>query len=475
MLHPVTWRPQPWLSLPSARSRNLYDQSRSGQAPASTIFHPGPAPIPSASWTPSIATHVQDFVLPTVLQPVQNASKDDHTWSNATAGAGASLNSASPHTPAHGTSKLSRLPFFMSQVLRQESDALKTEQQSSKGKTGIVKSKSSPEVTPTGHLHSSTVGFDPRLAHHSSDLSQAAHFPRPSKQALDFTEHGLTVQLPQPVRVHIQSLRQPHAIEAALPYNPSGGITSRLPRVVAPASPELVRSALTSMKPTIVYAQYECDAGCRSRGICVHFSLLLGCRQAPDGLICPSCQIANVHRPYAAQRICPRHNKRTLTQFTPNLAEDYLSSAAQMQRAFEILERACSGTWEGVPTRVNKRAHDNTVGHGQDIHGIEDIEWQVDGGDSILPSIEASHQGTEHARKKQRVSADVEAKARKCSSDKENNLEEKSESVLPVNLGNCNDQVDNGRRTPRASTTMEDSIEAGATVDAELFSASPPP
>ncbi|KAK5092173.1 hypothetical protein LTR70_005828 [Exophiala xenobiotica] len=475
MLHPVTWRPQAWLPQPSARPRNLYGQSRPGQAPASSISRPDRPPIASGSWTPSVAAHVHDFVPPAALQPVQSASKADHTWSNATAGAGASLNSASPHTPAHGTSNLFRLPFFMSQVLKRESDAVNCGQQGSKGKTGVVKSEGSPEVNPIGHLQLSTIGPGPRPGHNSSGLSQAAHFPGPSKQALVFKEQGLAILPPQPLRVHIQSLRQPYAIEAALPYNLSEGIVSRLPKVVMPATPELVRSALTSMKPTIVYAQYECDAGCRSRGICVHFSFLLGCRQAPDGLICPPCQIANVHRPYAAQRICPRHNKRTLTQFTPNLTEDYLPSAAQTQRAFEILERACNGSWEGVPTRINKRAHDDTVGHSQDIHGIGDIECQVYGGGSILPSNEASHQDTEHARKKQRVSADVEAKARKCSSDKENDFEEKSESALHVDLGNCNDQVNNGRHTPRASTTVEDSNEAGAAVDAELFSDSLPP
>lgn len=470
MLHPVTWRLQP-----SARPRNLYDQSRHGQASASGTFHPSWAPTASANWTPSIAARVQDFIPPAALQPVQNPSRDGHIWSNVAADSGLSLNSTFPDMSVHGTSNLSRLPFFMSQVLKQENGAVKPEQQSSKGKPAVVKSESTPHVSLTNLPQLSVLGVDQKLEYSSSDLSQAACFPGIGKQAFDFMQQGLGRQSPQPVRVHIQSLKQPHAIEAALPYSLSGGVIGRLPKVIAPASPELVRSALSSMKPMIVYAQYQCDARCRSRGICVHFSFLLGCRQVPDGLICLSCQNANVHRPYAAHRICPRHNKRSLSQFTPNLAEDYLPSAAQLQRAFEILNRACDGHWGGVPSTVSKRAHDTTVGHNQHIHGIEDTGDQVDGGDNVLPSIEANHHGTEHARKRQKTSADVEAKARKGSSDKENDFEGRSGSALHGSLGNCSDQVGDGKRTPQVSRITEDRIEAGAMADDELFSVSLPP
>jgi len=475
MLHPVTWRPQPWRLQPSAQPRSLYDQPTHGQASASGTCHPSRAPTASANWTPSIAAHVQDFIPPVALQPVQSPSRDGHIWSNVAADSGLSFNSTFPDISAHGTSNLSRLPFFMSQVLKQGNDAVKSEQQSSTGNPGLVKSESTPQVSLTNQPRLSVRGGDQKVHYSSSDLSQAAHFPGIGKQAFEFTQQGLGRQPPQPVRVHIQSLKQSHAIEAALPYSLSGGVIGRLPKVIAPASPVLVRSALSSMKPTIVYAQYDCDARCRSRGICVHFSFLLGCRQVPDGLICPSCQTANVHRPYAAHRICPRHNKRSLSQFTPNLVEDYLPSAAQLQRAFEILSRACDGHWGGVPTRVSKRAYDITVGHKQDIHGIKDAGYQVDGSDSVLPSIEANHQGTEHARKRQKTSADVEAKARKGSSDKENDFEGGLGSALHSPLGNCSDQVGDDKRTPQASKITEDRIEAGAMADDELFSASLPP
>ncbi|KAK5941310.1 hypothetical protein PMZ80_006588 [Knufia obscura] len=373
------------------------------------------------------------------------------------------------------SSDLLRLPFFRSQVLKQENDAASSKKQGSKAKPSVVKTESSPEVKVSSLPRSSSAGSEDRATSGGSDLSQAAHFPSLRKRPLDLAgEHP--IQLPQqPVRIYVQSEKQPHAIEATLPYVMSGKVVARLPKVVVPASPGLVQSTLSSMKPMVVYSQYECDDGCRSRGTCVHFSFLLGCRQVPDGLICPTCQVAQVERPYAAQRICPRHNKRTLSQFTPNLPEDYLPTIAQQQRAFEIFERSWNGDSEGVPTKVSKRVHDGAVGRIQDVGSIENADCPTDGDDSVLPSIKTDDLDSEHARKKRKTSADNGAKIRKYSSDKENNIDGKPESAENGNRLDRDSQADDVERTPRPSALVNDYAEAGATVDSNFWSPSLPP
>ena len=80
----------------------------------------------------------------------------------------------------------------------------------------------------------------------------------------------------------------------------------------------------------------------------MHYSLVLGCKKAPDGLICPDCQRAGNEKGYAARRVCVRHNKESLSQFTPNLPEDILSTAKQHVAASEILRRALHCDWSGI-------------------------------------------------------------------------------------------------------------------------------
>jgi len=479
MLQQTTWRPQPWVSQAQAPPSSLYGQWQPHQAPASNTSQLARASTAQCNWAPSIASHVQDFVPPAALRPISNALRNGHTWFNSSEfpQPGTAPSTGSSYAAASGTSDLSRLPFFRSQVLKQESDAASPKKQSSKDRTCVIKVEAPPAIDVVGPTQAALAGSNENSMPARFDISQAAYFPSLGKRTLEHLEHAVPRQPPEPIRIYVQSQKQPHGFEAALPYNMLGRLALRLPKLIAPASPELVRSSLPLLKPMIVYAQYECDDGCRSRGICVHFSFLLGCRQLPDGLICPTCQVAEMEKPYAAQRICPRHNKRTLSQFTPNLPEDYLPSTAQLQRAFGILQRACNGDWEGIPAKVNKRARNGAIGHIQDISNTENTESSTNSIDGVLPSIETNDLNSNHVRKKRRVSTNAEVKARKYSRERENDVEETSESAGHVIRGDCDSTRDDPERTPRASTTIGDGdhVDADAMFDSNPWAGSLPP
>jgi len=376
-------------------------------------------------------------------------------------------NASSSYTTASGTSELSQLPFFRSQVLKQENDATPGKEQHSKVRSSVVKSELSPEVKINSFSDISSTTREKKQVD-SSDLSQTAHYLAPTKRPFDLAEHDLLRNPPPTVKVHIQSIKQPRALEATLPHSLSGRITMRLPEVIAPAEPELVRSTLKMMNAMIVYAQYECVDECRSRGICVHFSFLLGCRKAPDGLICPSCQAAKIEIPYAAHRICPRHNKRTLSQFTPNLPEDYLPLAHQLQRAFEIFRRACNGDWEDVTTKFSKQAFNPAFGHYENITVVENKGLCNNSDDRVLPSIEANDRETERAHKRQKMPPKETDISQEYSNDKENDVEERSDAAVQAGRGNYGHRVEDGSDAPRASTITGDHVEAHVVVDSDF-------
>ena len=211
----------------------------------------------------------------------------------------------------------------------------------------------------------------------------------------------------------------------------------QLPALVTPSNPELVQSTLKLMKSMIVYALFECDDGCRSRGMCVHFSFLLGCRRVPDGLICPRCQETRTERPYAAQRICLKHNKRSLSQFTPNLSEDVLASEAQVERANEIFSRSWSCDWEGVSRKAGKNHRTVATDNVKDSSGhVSHVENSSDDADIAMPFIDEHEHSDEVVPKRVRTSVEADLSDHKNAIDKEN-----ANAAVKAHGGSCDDHI----------------------------------
>lgn len=156
--------------------------------------------------------------------------------------------------------------------------------------------------------------------------------------------------------VHVQSSSIGRVSSVYRDCDLPDNLTLQLPRVVQPPDPEQLQATLLTMKPMIVYAEFLCPDVCRTRGICVHFSFVLGCKKAPDGLICQVCRAKGDEKAVHAERMCARHNNRKLTSFTMNLAEDILATEAQSLRAHEILARSLTSDWNGVPSRMEARS-----------------------------------------------------------------------------------------------------------------------
>lgn len=175
------------------------------------------------------------------------------------------------------------------------------------------------------------------------------------------------------------------------------------------------------MKPTIVYAEFECEDACRTRGICVHFSFVLGCRETPDGLICQVCMERGKERAVHASRVCPRHNNRRLSLFTMNLPEDILATEAQSIQAHEILTRSLNCDWGGVPHKAVKRHESSPPCQGDVGAQIPDVEVCIAQDSSVRPAIESDHEQVEPQAKKIKLDEDeVEVQQGENLSDKEN-------------------------------------------------------
>lgn len=268
-------------------------------------------------------------------------------------------------------------------------------------------------------------------------------------------------------KVHIQNDMQYDPLEVTCPL--PGKIKQLLPSLLAPRNPGLMQSTLKLLRPTVVYAKYDCGEGCRSCGICVHYTFVLGGRQAPDGLICALCRNSQYERPVLANRICPRHNKKSLSHFVMNLPEDVLATQEQLSRAGEIMQRSFSNRWDSVPLRTDRRQKRSA----SEMDGDE-CKAEADAGpqgeyDIPMPSIEAGERDRTHANKKRKIDDLDEAKEDGCASDKENDRT----GVKGDKEGGCN------LATPKASgaVNMEGinhisddddglgSDEAGAAVD----------
>lgn len=287
----------------SRRSANLYPWCRSAVAP-----------------------HVQDFVMPAtqLAMPASAVHGQLSTFAN-----GKFQSDTGESVPSDIDT--TKLPFFRAQLLKREKAATPSIEPDSEGPSKDAKSEVRANSFETQDTHQTT---------------EPAHGRgRGRKRALATTDDNHYGHL---VKVHVHSRSCLVATEA-LCYCPLPEVVlNQVPMIVTPGDPGRLTSLLGLLKPSIVHAEYDCEDRCRSRGICVHFSLVLGCKKAPDGLICPDCQRAGNEKSYAARRVCVRHNKESLSQFTPNLPEDILATAKQRAAASEILRRALHCDWSGA-------------------------------------------------------------------------------------------------------------------------------
>ena len=121
---------------------------------------------------------------------------------------------------------------------------------------------------------------------------------------------------------------------------------SEIANNLRPAHPERLQSGLLNLRPTVVYAEYDCVQRCRSVGICVHYSFLLGCQEVPDGLVCEICKMARAEMGYPSGRLCYSHSRKSASQSILNLAEDFAATEHQREVAGTIMSKALCNTWE---------------------------------------------------------------------------------------------------------------------------------
>lgn len=147
------------------------------------------------------------------------------------------------------------------------------------------------------------------------------------------------------LKVHVQADGDDRQDEQVCPHSVSWNLVKQTVSMKAPPEPSRVQAVLSMLKPNIVYNRYMCPERCRSRGICVHYSYVLGGRYAPDGLICNSCRASCKEQGLTTDRRCAMHNRSGVSCYTQNLAEDYLATKPQAAAASERLQRSLKDDW----------------------------------------------------------------------------------------------------------------------------------
>lgn len=153
----------------------------------------------------------------------------------------------------------------------------------------------------------------------------------------DTTEHFL--------KVNVQRDGDLQRHEAQCSHPAPADLALQTVSMRSPPEPSRTQAMLSLLKPNIVCNKYSCAERCRSRGICVHFSSVLGARNAPDGLICEFCHAERNEQGVISNRRCALHNRSGVSCYTQNLAEDYLASPVQEAAARERLRRSIAGNW----------------------------------------------------------------------------------------------------------------------------------
>jgi hypothetical protein len=179
--------------------------------------------------------------------------------------------------------------------------------------------------------------------------------------------------------VYVQNTDTPHgAVHAVAAQDPAmlGGLFMPEIKPVCAENPARTIEALDNALPGVIYCRYVCKRKCRNKGICVHYSVVCGARNCPDGLICNRCsEPKGAVTEIKASRMCPYCNHYGLEPAHPNysvgvnLPEDYLPAHEQWGRLSELLERNWTNNFDGavdivkaLPPRDSKRNWCNRIG-----------------------------------------------------------------------------------------------------------------
>lgn len=306
---------------------------------------------PPAVWTGlPHRPHVEEYVPPNPPQALGSGHERMLVWPTpAQRRAPSDFHRSNIVEDAEDRSNLMQLPFFRRQVLKYDQEA----QQDSKPKPESDPIVANADVTRI-------VDWDMEGVPHSERRSNGV-IPNAfcdGHVMLRSPQRRLQTTLDQAGRQRKQC--QAHNAQVHVQNEGSGAVftirynhdlpkdsTSTLPKLVRPANPEQLQSTLQMMKSNIIYARYTCDAECRSRGICVHFSAVFGGSTVPDGLICQKCRDVGKEKEAHYRRDCPRHPQYADRRVC--LPEDILATEAQSVQAHKILARAVGCNWEGIP------------------------------------------------------------------------------------------------------------------------------
>lgn len=369
---------------------------------------PQPLVVPAmqngSHWAPvNQRPHVQELVIPHAQQPIQQSLNNVQLLNN-------------PAFSQHGTGQVRRGNVnSVAQGTQQPSQQNKPNQDSKFAQLQRERRANRARAEQQDQRSGRAIDRNEKsqagpLQHSNLQTPQQGHVDR-SRSVISRSQKQNTLQEPKPrlrqARIYVRNGSESHARVEWCPYPQPHEIVQQLPTILTPANPVLTQTVLRLMKPSIVYAEYEnrdCSAhGCRSRGICLHFSFVLGGRDASDGLICPVCQKAGVEQPVVTPRLCPMHNPPKKTQFTSNLSEDILATEVQRKVATEILTRSWNCKWEGVESNVKTELVDDTVkvlhGSAQPVQGAS----QPGGIRKAIASIEIEDSDSDRSLKRTRT------------------------------------------------------------------------
>lgn len=253
----------------------------------------------------------------------------------------------------HESSPLSYQSFFRRQVLKQNLNQKVSE--NGELKHNLRSSTKNMSAQP-GKKQDLLCAVD-RRSPSAGTMSSDSYHAQSSSTSLGKRQRGHISHLSpgystQNVTIHVQTSSTGCISSTYRACDLPDGLSLQIPKLLRPSNPEQRRATLMSMTPMIVYTEFLCPDVCRTRGICVHFSFVLGGKQAPDGLICQFCCGKGNEKAVHAERMCARHNNRKLSSFTVNLAEDILATRPQSVRAHEILARSLTCDWDDVPLRI---------------------------------------------------------------------------------------------------------------------------
>lgn len=371
------------------------------------------APARPAQWVkyPN-KPHIEEFVPPNPPQALGAGRGKSLTWPTAAmcrTGQWTNANNIQKQVSnPNGSRPTGYESFFRRQMLKQNREG---------SENGRMKKEESPLTNDLNQHRGTSQDFWDLFDHDERSSSMGAtpesYHARPSGISLGKRQRGQIGSLPpgcstQRVMIHVQSSMTEWSdissvcLDCDLPDN----LTLQLPKLIQPLNPEQRKATLMTLTPMIVYAEFTCPDVCRTRGICVHFSFVLGCKKAPDGLICQICQNAGNEKAAHADRMCARHNNSKLSSFTMNLAEDILATETQSRRAHEILARSFTNNWDGVPARLSGKVKQDISGQNTSALPIRTIDKQAADCDVAVSSIETMPEHEEQVVKKVKVDAE---------------------------------------------------------------------